>query len=395
MTKSVLALSALLAVAGTALSAQQPVTLLGRLLDAGTAAPVAGATVELVGTTNAAVTDEEGEFRLGGVLPGVYDLQVRHLAYGTQTREVDVAPEADMAVELRLSPRALELEAIDVEVLRPVRTSSTRSNVITREQIAALADRARHVGDVVRAHIPGAAVSESRGGYLCVEFRGAAQSKTTGCNFPLVVLDGLPVTGPARFLRDLPVDDLERIEFVPASMAGARYGLDTTYGVLVIETRRAALTPDPRAPEAPRYLAYRWEEEAAGHPTLRSWGGAALGAAAGTLAGLAAIGCLPGSDGSGGACVADAGVGAGLGASVLPLVGSVLGARILGATEGSRGRLLPSLAMTAVPSLLGYAVYRDGVTSDFDGEVWLGAGLALVATPLVSTLADHLFRRRR
>lgn len=395
MKKAALALCALLAFAGTDLAAQQPVTVLGRLLDAGTAAPIAGATVELLGTTNSAVTDEEGGFRLAGVIPSVYDLQVRHLAYGTQTRELDVPPDLDMAVELRLSPRALELEAIDVEVLRPVRTASTRSNVITREQIVAIAERARNIGDVVRAYMPGAAVSESRGGYLCLEFRGGRQTKTTGCNFPLVIMDGLPVSGPARFLRDLQVDDLERIEFVPPSQAGARYGLDTTYGVLVIETRRAAVVEAAPAPEEARYLAYRWEEESVDHPSFRSWGGATLGTVAGTLAGLAAIGCMPGSAGSGGGCIGDAGVGAGLGASVLPLVGSVLGARLLGSTEGSRGRLLPSLVMTAVPSLLGYAVYRDGVRSDFDGELWLGAGLTLVGTPLVSTLADHLFRRSR
>ena len=397
MRKVILALAALaVVVAPPSLAGQQPVSVLGRLLDAGTGAPIEGAVVDLGGQGGGVVTDAEGLFRLDDVLPGGHALRVRHLAYGTHTEDIEVPLDRDLAVELRLSAQALELEPIDVEVLRPARAATTRSNVITREQIAALQGRARDIADLVRTFIPGAAVSVARGGYVCLEFRGGRSSRTTGCNFPLIVQDGLPVTSPARFLRDLPVEDIERIEFVPASEGGVRYGLDATYGVLVIETRRSVVADlAPKVAPPSRYPAYEWAGETGTHPTRRSLFGASLGGLAGTALGLAAVGCFPGGASSGAACVEGAGGLAGVGASLLPLAGSVLGARALGATADSRGRLLPSLVVTALPALLGYAVYTEGVRSGFDGELWIGGTLVVVGTPLAATLADYLFRGRR
>lgn len=384
-----------LTLGAAAASAQQRVVVMGRLLDADEAVAINGAVVELVDLGLRTVTDELGMFHLSGVVPGSHELRVGHIAYGVHSESVDVPDGTDLAIELKLSQQALELEQIDVEVLRPAQGARARSNLITRPQIEAVQGRARHVGDLVRSYIPGAAVSEQRGGYLCLEFRGARQSRTSGCNFPLVVLDGLPVPSPARFLRDLRLEDLERIEFVPASEGGARYGMEATYGVLVIETRRAGLVQLSPTVEVPRYPNYPWAAEAGGHPTGRAFAGAAVGALVGTGLGLAAIGCFPGASRSGAGCVEGAGVGSGLGAVALPLLGSALGARFLGATGGSSGRLVPNLVMTALPGLLGYAVYVEGVKSGFDGELWLGGSLVVVGMPLVSTLADHLFRRQR
>jgi len=374
--------------------AQQGVTLYGRLLDAETGAGIEGAAVELPDLGLRVVTDAEGRFQVQAVVPGGYGLRVTHIAYGVHTETVEV-PAHDVAVQLTLSPRALELEPIDVEVLRPVATASTRSNVITRRQIEAVEGRARHVGDLVRTYIPGAAVSEARGGYLCVEFRAARSSRTTGCNFPLVVLDGLTVPQPAYFLRDLQLTDIERLEYVPASEATVRYGLGATHGALVIETRRSSLAQERRVSSTGAYPSYEWSAEPGHHRTWHAFGGAAMGAVSGTLLGLAAIGCAPGSEGSGAGCIEGAGAGAGLAALTLPILGSVVGARLFGRTDHSLGRVVPSLAMTTLPAALGYAVYVEGVKSGFEGERLLGGVLVIVATPLVSTLADHLFRSGR
>ena len=372
-----------------------PVAVIGHLYDLDDGLPIEGAVVALADMSASGVTDALGAFRLPGVPPGTHVLQVRHIAYGTHEHGVEVAEGADLSLELRLSRRALELEPLDVEIARRPRTQSTRSNVVTRQQIASVEGRARHIGDVVRTFIPGATVTEMRGGFLCLEFRGASGSRTTGCNFPLVILDGLPVTDAYHFLRDLQVQDLERIEFIPASQGAARYGIGGTYGALVIETRRSGIVEaTPRA--APRsYLAYDWAQERGGHPTRRSLVGGTLGSVVGTGVALLAIGCFPGASDATGPCIYDTGTAAGVGAVALPLVGAVLGARRMGGTPGSRGRLLPSIGMTALPATLGFALYRQGVASDFAGERLIGGVLVLLGTPLVSTLADRLFRARR
>jgi len=215
------------------------------------------------------------------------------------------------------------------------------------------------------------------------------------CNFPLVVVDGLPIQSPARFLRDLQVDDLERVEFIPSSEGGARYGMGATYGVLVIETRRTAMGASAERAQPTGYLAYRWEEEPSGHPSARAFAGALLGSLGGTALGLVALECLPGSGRSGAGCVEARGVAWGLSATALPLVGAVVGARLLGATERSNGRLVPMLVTGVLPAALGYAVYVEGSKSGFAGQSLLGGVLVTVATPLVTTVADYVFRSLR
>jgi len=372
-----------------------PVTLSGHLYDLDDATPVEGAVVMLAGTAARTVTDSLGAFRLQSIAPGAYVLQVRHIAYGVHEHRVEVPEDLDLALELRLSRQALELEPIDVEVVRRPRTESTPANVVTREQIASVQDRARNIGDVVRSFIPGATVTEMRGGFLCIEFRGASGSRTTGCNFPLVVLDGLPVVDSYHFLRDLRLQDLERIEFVPASQGAARYGVGATYGALVIETRRSGIVSQPEPATKSAFPAWDWSGEPGGHPTWRAMTGAVAGSVIGTAVGLLAVGCFPGSAEPTAPCVHEAGAAAGLGALVLPLAGSVVGATRMGRTNVSNGRLLPALGMAVVPAALGYALYRQGAGSDFAGERRIGSVLVVLGTPLVATLADRLFRARR
>jgi len=378
-------------------SAQQTVAVAGRLLDAESGRPIEGATVDLLELGAGAVTDSLGSFRIQGVPPGEYVLRVRHLAYGVHVHAVDVPEDEDLSIELKLSPQALALEPLEVEVSGRPRAENTSTNVITRVQIEKMIGRARNIGDVVTRYIPGARATEAIGGFLCLEFRGASGSRTTGCNYPLVVMDGLPVSEPARFLRDLQLQDLEKIEFVPASEGTVRYGREATYGVLVIETRHAAMAQDERPPEAPRYAGYAWspEETAMRHGTLRTFSGAMVGGLGGTALGLAALGCFPGSSVVVSACVREAGAGEGLGALLLPVLGSVAGSRLLGATKESHGRLLLNAGLSLLPALLGYASYSDGVKQDFAGERAVGVGLVVLGVPLVATLSDYLFRSRR
>ncbi len=385
-------------------SAQQrvaaSVTVSGTLVDIEDGRPIEGAEVTLADVTlegagRSSITDAHGAFRLTGVRPGAHTLKVRHVAYGEHDHAVDVPAGSDLALVLRLSREALELEPIEVEVEGRTRTETTRSNVVTRAQIESVAGRARHIGDVVSTFIPSAHVRELNGGFLCIEFRGAPGSRTTGCNFPMVVLDGLPITDPYHFLRDLRIEDLERIEFVPASVATARYGVDAAFGALVIETRRSGLVPEPDIPTPSGFPSYPWSREPAGHPGWQSFEGGAVGATLGVALGLAALGCFPGSSDAGYTCVSDAGVGAGLGALAIPILGSVLGSRRFGVTAGSRGRLIPSLGVALIPAGLGYAMYVQGSRSGFDGERLIGGLLLVVGTPLVTTVADHLFRTRR
>jgi hypothetical protein len=84
---------------------EEPGTVEGRVVDA-TGAPVSGATVAVAAATRptrdiAAVTTAEGRFRLGGLLPGTYELQAWHGRISGGTR-VDVAAGLSTPAEIRL-----------------------------------------------------------------------------------------------------------------------------------------------------------------------------------------------------------------------------------------------------------------------------------------------------
>ena len=105
----------------------------GVVRDADTDSPLAGATVELVGPRNSAVTHADGSFHLVGITPGSYTLRVERLGYASQTMAVEVSAESPVVI-VRLDPRAIDIGGLVVtgalterdasEALRPVNVMS-------------------------------------------------------------------------------------------------------------------------------------------------------------------------------------------------------------------------------------------------------------------------------
>ena len=81
----------------------------GKVIDAVTKAPMQAASVFAQNTTQGAVTDAEGNFKIG--LPnGGYDLVVTYTGYQTETRRISSADanEKSLVIELKLKEKALE-----------------------------------------------------------------------------------------------------------------------------------------------------------------------------------------------------------------------------------------------------------------------------------------------
>lgn len=109
---------AVLALAGLALPrsavAQQPVEIAGRLLDAGTGAPISAALVSIPALDISTLTTTDGAFQL--VVPaGSHTLEIRHIGYGTRTTEVE-APDGRFSLEIRIEPAAIEVAPLEVSV---------------------------------------------------------------------------------------------------------------------------------------------------------------------------------------------------------------------------------------------------------------------------------------
>lgn len=110
--------AALVALAGLALPrgavAQQPVEIAGRLLDAGTGAPIATALVSIPALDISTLTNTDGAFHL--VVPaGSHTFEIRHIGYGTRTTEVE-APDGTLSLEFRIEPAAIEVAPLEVSI---------------------------------------------------------------------------------------------------------------------------------------------------------------------------------------------------------------------------------------------------------------------------------------
>ncbi len=229
-------LSVLLAlVLPRALRAQFPPEVVGRVLAAGTAAPVQGAIIDVPGSVVRAVSDAEGRFALRGVEPGEIELRVRAVGYAPARVTVHAANGRTTAVTVTLTPVPTRLAP--VEVRGAGRQTPAGAVVIDRAAIAA--SGARDLGDLLggRAGL----VVTRRGGPgapATLAVRGSSDGEV------LVLVDGTPINDPltgAADLSSLPPALIERVTVLRGAQS-ARYGARALAGVVLVELREPART---------------------------------------------------------------------------------------------------------------------------------------------------------
>lgn len=382
----------------------------GIVLDQESGDPVEGARLALLGSAERfeAVSDTEGAFRFPAVPVGSYAFRVEHLAYGTVTSAVDVSADEETVIRAVVSTSAILLEAVEVTVLsrqeEEIRARGTRRNEITRALIMAPGNTQLNLAEIVRKYVPGIQLRNRGGGTTCLEFRGPSslQRDREGCRSPAVYMDGVPVMAPATLYAQLPPETIERMEFLSPAEAGARYGTGSMFGVLLIESRRPGNAQDREAAETARRLEegfrHDWTAESASHPWAKVLLTAAAANAAGLALGTAAAGrCIqesPRTDGfvsncGGMATTSMAGI-----ALMVPALSASLAARYAGSTAESRGRFTAAATLSALALMPGYGLILSSNGDMSSGTAMAGQVLLAVGTPLVVTLADHLFRRR-
>ena len=92
----------------------EPGVLVGRVVDAGTRRPIAGADVILADRGLRALTNNFGYFTFGELPWGIYALEVANLGYADRTVPVRVSGALSQMAEIGLSAEAIELEGLTV-----------------------------------------------------------------------------------------------------------------------------------------------------------------------------------------------------------------------------------------------------------------------------------------
>jgi outer membrane receptor for ferrienterochelin and colicin len=201
--------------------------IVGTILEAGTNEPLTGATVQVVGTTQGAAADLDGNYRILNVRPGTYTLEFRFIGYQTQIVEnVQVRTDLNTEINALLQSETFVGQEVIVQatqdvVIRDLTSSESRVN---REQIERLP--VQEVGDIIQLQ---AGVTVGAGG--AIHIRGGRASEVA------YIVDGVRVSDDYDRGSGLRVENqaIEELQVVSGTF-NAEYG-QAMSGIVNIVTR--------------------------------------------------------------------------------------------------------------------------------------------------------------
>jgi TonB-linked SusC/RagA family outer membrane protein len=233
-------------------------TVTGRVTEAGTNAPLAGATVTQRGANKTAVTDADGKFSI--VVSGTNaKLVISYVGFVSQT--VDATD--NLTVNL-----AVDNSKLSEVVVTGLATSVKRTNLANAVSSISAKDL---TGTTVQPTVDGAlygkltganisANSGAPGGGISVKLRGI--TSLVANSQPLFIVDGIYYDNsaiaaglntvskaagqgsnsnqdnPSNRIADLDPEDIERIEVLKGASAAAIYGSRAAAGVVIITTKK-------------------------------------------------------------------------------------------------------------------------------------------------------------
>jgi len=223
----------------------------GRVTATSTATPLAGATVEVVGTQLRAVAGEDGRYLIPRVQAGRYELRATRIGYAPATSSV-VVTTGPATADFTLRPHAVALDQVVVvgygtQLQRDITgaVGSVKMEELEQAQVPT-------VGQALQGRVAGVQVTQASsqpGGGVNIRIRGSGSLSST--NEPLYVIDGVPISGgdnndpiggrdrvatnPLAFLNP---EDIESLEVLKDASSTAIYGARGTNGVVLITTKK-------------------------------------------------------------------------------------------------------------------------------------------------------------
>ncbi|HUE77773.1 MAG TPA: TonB-dependent receptor [Longimicrobiales bacterium] len=259
-----LSLTIVLMLCGGGLAAQAPGALEGRVTSQLTGQPIDGVEVVIEAAGLGTLTNADGRYRLAGVPAGEHRVTTHHIGYGRGSQTVTVPAGGVVTLDFVLRDQAVELDAVVVtgqaaEISR--RRLSTNADVVSEETIDN--SPATRLDQLLQSALPSVQVRMSSGqpGATSVT-RGRGPVSVSRSTTPVIYVDGVRVdnlntqaelslntSGNRRqgtqtsSIADIPLENIERIEYVPGGAATTLYGSDAANGVIQIFTKKG--TPGP------------------------------------------------------------------------------------------------------------------------------------------------------
>jgi TonB-dependent starch-binding outer membrane protein SusC len=237
-------------------------TITGRITDERSGTPLPGA--QLFTDANrdrVARSDANGRFRLGDVPAGSRTLTVRMIGYATRSATVSLTAGQTATTNIALPNQPLDLDAMVVtgqggEISK--RRIATTVDVVGREKIEA--SPSNRLDELLQTNLPGAQIRMTGGQPGTTSLmRTRGVTSVSNNSTPVIYVDGvrmdnlntiaalgMNVSGvrsqgaATSAIADLPIDNIERIEFIPGGAATTLYGSDAANGVIQVFTKRGS-----------------------------------------------------------------------------------------------------------------------------------------------------------
>lgn len=261
----------------TGVQAQETGVIRGTVTSKLSAEPIGGVQVSVEAGEIGTLTGDDGTYTLTGVPAGTHLVATRHIGYGRQTRTVTVGAGETVTVDFQLTEQAVELGQIVVtgqgsEISR--RRLSTNVDVISESTIQN--SNAGRLDELLQTALPSVQVRLTSGqpGATTV-LRGRGPVSVSSSTTPVIYVDGVRVdnlntqaelslntSGAARegtqtsSIADIPLENIDHVEYVPGGAATTLYGSDAANGVIQIFTKKG--TPGPTRLTAETSVG--WEE---------------------------------------------------------------------------------------------------------------------------------------
>ncbi len=213
-------------------SGQSDLSISGRLTDCETNRPVPDGVIRINATPDAIVTDENGSFRVYGLKPGSYEIEISAPAYYDSQVAVVVYIDRTATCDLCLKP--LLYYAGAQKILGSKLHNDSRKIVIDRRSPEF--QSASTVAEILD-QIPNLIVNSTAGnsGEASVSVRGGPSKEV------LVLLDGVRINSPITGVADvnsIPLSNVSRVEFQQGG-SSSQFGAGAVGGVLSIFTTMA------------------------------------------------------------------------------------------------------------------------------------------------------------
>jgi TonB-linked SusC/RagA family outer membrane protein len=197
--------------------------------------PLPGATLTLINLNKSFVADAAGEFYIGELSTGKYELSVSFIGYRTTTSTIEVMEGKTLDIQIKLSETANAINEVIV-VGYGTQQKKDITGAVTAISSKVLEDRPNtQFGYSLEGKAAGVQVIRSSGqpqAGFSIRIRGT--STITSGSEPLYIVDGVPTAS----INEINPADIESFSVLKDAASAAIYGSFGANGVVLITTKR-------------------------------------------------------------------------------------------------------------------------------------------------------------